>query len=139
MEESIKDDAAVTDDLEEDLQDLKDIMALGAREADDLVQSAKSNAYTYALCLQLLHCCCWQASRMLFPGPWSPCLEQETSSAQLRCISAAVVSSDHQSGDNQGGGQRLAASHASGHQTRLLRRPAREPSLQITVCTCVRC
>ena len=46
MEESIKDDAAVTDDLEEDLQDLKDILALGAREADDLVQGAKSNAYT---------------------------------------------------------------------------------------------
>ena len=46
VEESIKDDSAVTDDLEEDLQDLRDIMALGTREADDIVQTAKSTAYT---------------------------------------------------------------------------------------------
>ena len=46
MEESIKDDAAVTSDLEEDLDDLKDILALGNKESVDLIQGAKSTAYT---------------------------------------------------------------------------------------------
>ena len=48
VEEEIQADAEVSRDLEDDIEDLQQVLALGPREAKDIVASATAGAYKCA-------------------------------------------------------------------------------------------
>lgn len=45
IDEAIKDDQAVTEDLEDDIADLQLVLGLGAKEATDIVTAVTATAY----------------------------------------------------------------------------------------------